>query len=108
MLESDRQLVAMVHTHQMEKNLAQVSPAGVGLGTIHAGRIHHLHKETLVNVEILQQKGEESAGRQIGSQQKSGALLLSSTVQGNGCSARRLLEQTCCSWQGLLQDTAGK
>lgn len=44
----------------MEENITQLSPAGVGLGTIHARCIHHLYKETLVNVEILQRKGEES------------------------------------------------
>lgn len=60
-------------THQAEQNVTQISPAGIGLGTVHARRIHHLHEETPVNVEILQQKGEKSWGSQPASRSQAQA-----------------------------------
>lgn len=56
-LELNRQL-NNGHTYQTEEHVPQVSPAGICLSTVHARCIHHLHKETLINVEILQQEGE--------------------------------------------------
>lgn len=57
------------HTHQSEEHVPQLSPVGVRLGTVHARRVRHLHKETLVDVEILQQKGDRCGRRQMRSQQ---------------------------------------
>lgn len=71
--------MAVAHTHQTEEDVTQVSPAGVRLGTVHARCIHHLHKQTLVNVEVLQDKGVKSQ------RQKFGALLLLSTGEGMLC-----------------------
>lgn len=87
-------------THQVEQNVTQISPAGIGLGTVHARCIHHLHEETPVNVEILQQKGEKSWGSQPGSQQKPSA--------GRGAAALPWARELQTAGATGLRDKAGK
>lgn len=43
-------------THQVEEHFTQVSPAAIGLSAVHAGYVHHFHKEPFVNVEILRRE----------------------------------------------------